>query len=78
MMADGLAGSRARDEVSSITSGSGSARASCGCTCVIQEPEPTSAMAMNESGLGSSADGKGEEGIDRSFDRAGIPVHLGE
>ena len=40
--------------------------------------EPTSAMAVNESGLGSSADGKGEEGIDRSFDRTGIPVHLGE
>ena len=40
--------------------------------------EPTSAMAVNESGLGSSADGKSEEGIDRSFDRAGIPVHLGE
>lgn len=40
--------------------------------------EPTSAMAVNESGLGSSADGKGEEGIDRSFDRAAAPVHLGE
>ena len=31
-----------------------------------------------ESGLGSSADGKGEEGIDRSFERAGTPLHLGE
>ena len=40
--------------------------------------EPTSAMAVNEPGLGSSADGKGEEGIDRSFERAGTPLHLGE
>ena len=35
-------------------------------------------MAVNESGLGSSADGKGEEGIDRGFERAGTPLHLGE
>ena len=40
--------------------------------------EPTSAMAVNEPGLGSSADGKGEEGVDRSFERAGAPVYLGE
>ena len=40
--------------------------------------EPTSAMAVNESGLGSSADGKSEEGIDRSFERTGTPLHLGE
>ena len=40
--------------------------------------EPTSAMAVNEPGLGSSADGKGEEGVDRSFERAGTPVYLGE
>ncbi len=40
--------------------------------------EPTSAVAVNESGLGSSADGKGEEGIDRSFERTGTPLHLGE
>jgi hypothetical protein len=40
--------------------------------------EPTSAMAVNEPGLGSSADGKGEEGVDRSFERAGAPMHLGE
>ena len=40
--------------------------------------EPTSAMAVNKPGLGSSADGKGEEGIDRSFERAGTPLHLGE
>ena len=31
-----------------------------------------------ESGLGSSADGKGEEGIDRSFEGTGAPMHLGE
>jgi len=30
------------------------------------------------SALGSSADGKSEEGIDRSFERAGTPLHLGE
>jgi hypothetical protein len=40
--------------------------------------KPTSAMAVNESRLGSSADGKGEEGIDRSFDRAGTPKYLTE
>ena len=40
--------------------------------------EPTSAMAVNEPGLGSSADGKGEEGIDRSFERTGTPMYLGE
>ena len=40
--------------------------------------EPTSAMAVNEPGLGSSADGKGEEGIDGSFERTGTPLHLGE
>ncbi len=65
-----------RGEASRITNGSGSASASCGCTCIIQEP--SSAMAVNEAGLGSSADGKGEEGIDRSFERAGIPKYLGE
>ena len=36
------------------------------------------AMAVNEPGSGSSADGKGEEGIDRSFERAGAPLRLGE
>ena len=40
--------------------------------------EPTSAMAVNDPGLGSSADGKGEEGIDRSFERTGTPMYLGE
>jgi hypothetical protein len=40
--------------------------------------EPTSAMALNEPGLDSSADGKREEGIDRSFDRAGTPKYLTE
>ena len=44
----------------------------------IQSREPTSAMAVNESGSGSSADGKSEEGIDRSFERAGTPKYLGE
>ena len=68
----------ARDEVSGITNGSRPASASCGCTCIIQSREPTSAMAVNEPGLGSSADGKGEEGIDRSFEWTGIPKYLGE
>ena len=40
--------------------------------------EPTLAVALDEPGLGSSADGKGEEGVDRSFERAGTPVYLGE
>ena len=64
--------------MSRITNGSGSASASCGCTRIIQEPEPTSAMAVNEPGLGSSANGKGEEGIDRSFERTGTPTYLAE
>jgi hypothetical protein len=29
-------------------------------------------------GCRSAADGEGEEGIDRSFERAGTPLHLGE
>ena len=48
------------------------------CTASSKSREPTSAMAVNEPGLGSSADGKGEEGIDRSFERTGTPLHLGE
>ena len=48
------------------------ARASSKCR------EPTSAMAVNEPGLGSSADGKGEKGIDRSLERTGTPLYLGE
>jgi hypothetical protein len=38
----------------------------------------TWAMAVSEPGLGSSADGKGEEGIDRSFERTATPKYLGE
>lgn len=67
-----------RGEVFSITNGSGSVSASWDARASSKSCEPTSAMAVNESGLGSSADGKGEEGIDRSFDRAAAPVHLGE
>jgi hypothetical protein len=48
------------------------ARASSKCR------EPTSAMAVNEPSLGSSSDGKGEKGIDRSLERAGTPLHLSE
>ena len=40
--------------------------------------EPTSAMAVNEPGLGSSADGKGEKGIDGSLERTGTLLYLGE
>ena len=40
--------------------------------------EPTSAMAVNEPGLGSSADGKGEKGIDGSLERKGTLLYLGE
>ena len=47
-------------------------------TALSKSREPTSAMAVNEPGLGSSADGKGEEGIDRSFERTATPLHLGE
>ena len=35
-------------------------------------------MAVNEPGLGSSADGESEKGIDRSFERTGTPLDLGE
>ena len=38
----------------------------------------TSLQTTVSSGLGSSADGKGEEGIDRSFERTRIPKYLGE
>src|SRR5579871_6329419 len=34
--------------------------------------------AVDEPGLGSSADGKRENGIDRSFERTGAPVYLGQ
>ena len=40
--------------------------------------EPTSAMAVNEPGLGSFADGKGEKGIDGSLERTGTLLYLGE
>jgi hypothetical protein len=39
---------------------------------------PAPAIAVNEPGSGSSADGKGEKGIDRSFERTGTPMYLGE
>ena len=35
-------------------------------------------MAVNEPGLGSSADGQGEKGINGSLEREGTPLHLGE
>ncbi len=66
------------DEVSRITRAAGpqahraDARASSKCR------EPTSAMAVNEPGLGSSADGKGEKGIDGSLERTGTLLYLGE
>jgi hypothetical protein len=67
-----------RGEVSRITNGSVSASAACDARASSKSREPTSAMAVNEPGLGSSADGKGKEGVDRSFERAGTPVYLGE
>ena len=36
------------------------------------------APAVNDFCLGSSADGEGEEGVHRSFERAGTALHLGE
>ena len=67
-----------RGEVTRITNGSVSQAQRADARASSKSREPTSAMAVNEPGLGSSADGKGEEGIDRSFDRAAAPVHLGE
>jgi hypothetical protein len=55
-----------------VIPGCADARASSKCC------KPTSAFAANEPGLGSFADGKGEKGIDRSLERAGTPLHLGE
>ena len=40
--------------------------------------EPTSAMGVNEPGLGSFGDGKGEKGIDGSLERTGTLLYLGE
>jgi hypothetical protein len=48
------------------------ARASSKCR------EQTSAMAVNEPGLGSTADGKGEKGIYGSLERTGTLLYLGE
>ena len=48
------------------------ARASSKCR------ELTSAMVVNGPGLGSSSDGEGEEGIDRSLERTASLLHLGE
>ena len=68
-----------RNQVSGTVNGSGSTSASCSRNCfyprAVSRP---SAVAVNESGLGSSADGKGEDGIDRSFEGTGAPMHLGE
>jgi hypothetical protein len=47
-------------------------------TCIIQAPRADLGDGCERPGLGSSADGKGEEGIDRSFERTGIPKYLGE
>ena len=35
-------------------------------------------MAVNDPDLGSFANGKGKESLDRSFERAGTPMYLGE
>jgi hypothetical protein len=35
-------------------------------------------MTVNEPGLGSSADRKGEEGLDGSLERTGTLLYLGE
>jgi hypothetical protein len=44
----------------------------------IQSRGAASAMTVSEPGLGSSADGEGEKGVDRGFERTGTPLHLGE
>ena len=67
-----------RGEVSRITKAAGPQAHRVDARASSKSREPTSAMAVNEPGLGSSADGKGEEGVDRSFERAGTPVYLGE
>ena len=47
-------------------------------TALSKSRETTPATAVNEPGLGSSADDEGEESIDRSLDRTGAPMYLGE
>jgi hypothetical protein len=47
-------------------------------TALSNSCEPTSAMALSEPGSGSSADGQIKEGIDRSFERVGTSLNLGE
>ena len=59
-----------------VAAGEGSHRAQA--TALSRCREPASPMAVNEPGSDSSADGEGEEGIDRSFERAGAPLRLGE
>ena len=67
-----------RGEVSASRTAAGPQAQRVDARASSKSREPTSAMAVNEPGLGSSADGKGEEGVDRSFERAGIPKYLAE
>ena len=46
-----------------------------GKRALLENETPTT---VNEPGLASSADGKREEGIDRSFERTGTPMYLGQ
>jgi hypothetical protein len=67
-----------RDEVSHSTNGTGPQAHRVDARPSFKSREPTSAMAVSEPGLASSADGKGEKGIDRSFERTGTLMHLGQ
>ena len=55
-----------------------------GYLCGAPSPQATQrqmdvlAAYVAAGGSVSSLDGKGEESIDRSFERAGTPLHLGE
>lgn len=48
------------------------------CVLALARADMGDGCSVNEHGPGSAADGKGEEGIDRSFDRAGTPAYLTE
>src|ERR1700758_15346 len=67
-----------RGEVSASRTAAGPQAQRVDARASSKSREPTSAMAVNEPGLGSSAHGKGEEGIDRSLERTGTPMHLGQ
>jgi hypothetical protein len=48
------------------------------CSVAVRSAVGMWGSKRGEPSMGSSVDGKGEEGIDRSFEGAAIPQYLGE